>query len=174
MCCGMGFSVLLFFHHSPCLSPPVPSCCTENKIQSPYRGLPDSIGPAFDTLSGHSSSPSPSLPTVFQHCADLSVLPHTHTLHTSNSEPFTLFDLPGMLFLRFVCLFVSCFPPLCRPLYKVDTPGKFPWPPYLKLNPPLWSSICCFSFIFIRLSHTWHYNKHLFSIWLLSFSPTGM
>lgn len=31
----------------------------------------------------------------------------------------------------------------------------------------------CFSFIFIRLSYMWHYNKHLFCIWLLSLSPSG-
>ena len=47
---GMGFSVLSF-HHSPALSPPVPSHCTENKIQSPYWGLPGSVGPALQ--AGH-------------------------------------------------------------------------------------------------------------------------
>lgn len=112
----------LFFHHSPALNPPVPSHCTENKTQSPYWGLPGSVGLALSTLSGLSSYSSRSLLTVFQRW------PLCSSSHTSSILPAPNLCTCHLLYLE--CSFSGCCcffcPPLCRPLCNVnflDFPG---------------------------------------------------
>lgn len=142
----MGFSLPLFCDHSPALSPQgllIP-------LSTQFRVLTDACQGAAPSAPSSCPALSSSAPVV------TSVLAHT----------------PGILPPQNLCACCSVslecsFPGICFAFFlytglcKCHLLREASWPSCLKWNPhPETLSAASVLFSFIRLSCTWHYNKH--------------